>query len=104
MSAGRALPVKSSGHHARLVGLQRGRTRADDGEMIPGHLRFRAIQRNGQRCLRARRGIADARAGWTIPWEEVDRSLRQNTSYRHEGEFATEAAGIDSRRFRGFMT
>ena len=80
MSAGRALPVKAPAQKkAASVGSQRGRKRADDGEMmepVPPPLPSDPTERAAL-FASIDRGIADAQAGRTIPWEEVDRLTRQ---------------------------
>jgi len=80
MSAGRALPVKAPAQNKPAsVDSQRGRTRADDGERMdptPPLLPSDPVERAAL-FASIDRGIADARAGRTIPWEEVDRLTRQ---------------------------
>jgi hypothetical protein len=80
MSASRALPVKAPAQNKPAsVGSQRGRTRADDDEMmepVPPPLPSDPAERAAL-FASIDRGIADARAGRTIPWEEVDRLTRQ---------------------------
>ena len=80
MSAGRALPVKAPAQNKPAsVDSQRGRTRADDGERMdptPPPLPSDPVERAAL-FASIDRGIADARAGRTIPWEEVDRLTRQ---------------------------
>ena len=80
MSAGRALPVKAPAQNKPAsVDSQRGRTRADDGERmapVPPPLPSDPVERAAL-FASIDRGIADARAGRTVPWEEVDRLTRQ---------------------------
>ena len=80
MSAGRALPVKAPAQNKPAsVDSQRGRTRPGDGERmdpVPPPLPSDPVERAAL-FASIDRGIADARAGRTIPWEEVDRLTRQ---------------------------
>ena len=80
MSASRALPVKAPAQKkAASVGSQRGRKRADDGEMmepVPPPLPSDPAERAAL-FASIEEGIADGRAGRVIAWEVLDRECRQ---------------------------
>ena len=80
MSASRAQPVKAPAQkQPASVGSQRARKRADDDEMmepVPPPLPSDPAERAAL-FASIDRGIADARAGRTVAWEEVDRLTRQ---------------------------